>query len=330
MIYINKLKVLEGEVKQRHRVSGHYKLVKRKAETGHVVQVAEFDNLITDAGLNAWGGSPVGNRMYIGSGTNAPSVLDTALGNQVALSWTSPGGSANLNISQSSPTAPDYYCDQVLAARFPAGVGTGNLSEVGLGYNISDSTSAPPTVLFSRALILDGAGNPVTITKLADEILDVYYTLRCYFDVEDSGYTINITGSGSHDVVQRPSSINFARVSVGAAISATNAGGRFFYAYNSSQALQPISVHMANVGGYQAMSISYTQDAYTTPLTKTGSGTAAIGGGNFVGGIGLVGTYDPGAGGGIAIMMQRKFTPPIPKDNTKTLKLNSSVSWGRY
>src|SRR5690606_39029584 len=62
----------------------------------------------------------------------------------------------------------------------------GNLSEVGI---LRSSTTGP---LWSRALILDGQGNPTTITVLPDDFLTCYYTLRIMIPKEDAVFNIDV------------------------------------------------------------------------------------------------------------------------------------------
>ncbi|KAK6697474.1 hypothetical protein SNK04_014046 [Fusarium graminearum] len=172
-------------IKTKFAVAGHYTIRKYSAG-GILIQELEFTNLITDAGLNmlgndaTWCGnsSTLFGACYVGTGSTAPAVGDTAL-------------AACLPPARRGPR---------FVYRFDQGVGTGNLSELGTG------TSS--TNLFSRALIRDPiTGNPVTITKLPDEFMDVTFELRVYVSASDTTGTVTISGV-TYDTVTRICDIN--------------------------------------------------------------------------------------------------------------------------
>lgn len=158
-----------------HEVAGHFRLeVVRPDGTRRVV--AEFDNLITDWGLDRMGAnSDWLTACHVGSGNAAPANGDTALGNRIATTSNVVSNSAGR-----ASSAP-YYAWRKRVYRFAAGAAAGNLAEVGIG--ISDTSGS---YTFSRALIRDGMGDPTTITILADEILDVTYEFRFYAPSADA------------------------------------------------------------------------------------------------------------------------------------------------
>lgn len=110
-----------------------------------------FPNLITDQGLNQMGTLATWlNACQVGSGSTVPAVSDTQLVTRVA------GTTTIQSTVQGIQSTPPYYASRTRTYRFAAGVATGTLSEVGVG------TTATVGNLYSRALILDGAGNPTT------------------------------------------------------------------------------------------------------------------------------------------------------------------------
>ena len=149
-------------------LKGHYRLVKRNSK-GDVLNEYEFDNVITNAGLNQWGSSFAFNRCVIGTGTATPTISDTTLASQSASTTALIGGSTV------SSGAPNYHVIKTLGYRFPQGTLNGNYAEVGV-----DNTTTG--AVFSRSLILDNLGNPTTITILPSEVLDVYYILTIQID----------------------------------------------------------------------------------------------------------------------------------------------------
>lgn len=190
--------MIEAKVGFHESLSGRYRFVKHKA--GHdglpipgtaVVAADWFDNLITDQGLDRIGDNHIAFQYcQVGTGNNTPAFTDTQL--ETWLAGTSTVESATGSTQPSSP----YYASYIITYRFAAGVATGNISEVGIGWASSGTT------LFSRALILDGGGTPTTITVLADEILDVTYEYRVYPPEVDTTGIIVISGA-NHDFTAR-------------------------------------------------------------------------------------------------------------------------------
>lgn len=177
-------------------MSGHFRIEKRESGSDKLLAVREFDNLITNRGLDGYGMQVSGlcSRCYIGQGTNAPSVSDRQMGSYA--------GSAYINsFRTAAPVAPDYVSSVTTTYRFNAGQVVGNFTEVGIG-NVSDNPTNQ--YLWSRALILNEQGGASSITVLPNEYLDVYYTLYFHppvqsfvnFDVEIEylGTTHNVTG----------------------------------------------------------------------------------------------------------------------------------------
>lgn len=167
----------------------------RLTEDGEFKQraaIGPVKNLILNSGLNALGAANTNDNLayiQIGDGTTTPAVTDTAL-----VSWR--GASATASASDVIGQATDgsgIYSYRRITRRF----GTGTVS----GYNLSEvgAASASTSGLFSRALIQEAGGSPVTIALESDEILDVIYELRCY--VDSSTQTISATIDGVANTV---------------------------------------------------------------------------------------------------------------------------------
>jgi hypothetical protein len=88
---------------------------------------------------------------------------------------------------------------------FPAGVATGNISEVGSAFRQTTPTSATP--LCSRALVLDGLGNPTTFEVLADEELQLTQYFRRHISYGDLTTVLSENGN-DHTVTWRPWSLS--------------------------------------------------------------------------------------------------------------------------
>lgn len=158
-----------------HTVSGHFRLEAVRPD-GRRRLLAEFDNLITDWGLDRMGDNADWlTACHVGSGNTAPANGDTALVNHIATTST-----VQSDTSGNAASAP-YYAWRKRVYRFAAGAAAGNLAEVAIGLGAASGSYA-----FSRALIRDGMGDPTTITILADEILDVTYEFRFYAPEADA------------------------------------------------------------------------------------------------------------------------------------------------
>lgn len=303
-------------------VAGFYQLHKYKADAdGNPIPETKtlvcdwFPNLITNQGLERMGTDNFYfNMCQVGSGNTPPAVTDTALETYVA--GTSTKHSTSL---ATQPSAPYYgYCTGTY--RFEAGVAAGNLSEVGVGWGTSGAT------LFSRALILDGGGNPTTITILSDEILDVTYQFRVYPPLDDVAGSINISGT-PHSYVARAAIVTQVSGQFGQgwgmgfggaqmAIRASNVTSGFAY----TGGLGPIT---GNPSGSSANRNIVTAHAYVPgSLTATGELTWGIGATN-------IGSYRSVTVAFTGCVFQIEYDPVIPKTTINELKLGFAVSWGR-
>lgn len=265
-----------------------------------------FPNLILDAGLERMGA----NTGYIaacrvGAGSTPVSPLDNALVSLVASTTSQVGGAAG---AQSS--AP-YFGWRRNTYRFAEGAAAGNLSEVGVGWGA--------TALFSRALILDSAGNPTTITVLPDETLDVTYELRTYPPAVDSSGTV-VMGGVTYNWVARAASVTNSD------IWAQASTGSLIYPYSSfghSGSMGPItgipsgtSAPLTTVRGGYASNSKKIAITVSAPLNQ----------GNVAGGIRSIRSLGGSSGLGA---YQIEFDPVIPKDATKVFSLTFEIAWER-
>lgn len=168
-------------------------VVSKDAECRQVVaDTGFFDNLITNTGMNRVG-EVITNaqdslasfvalcgRFVVGSGSSEPQFTDTALQNPIAFA------SANPVLNNASSNYERGWYEITVQHQFGQGQAAGNLSEIGIQHT---GASGP---LWSRALILDGQGNPTTITVLPADFLTCYYTLRIMIPKEDAVFNINV------------------------------------------------------------------------------------------------------------------------------------------
>lgn len=294
-------------------VSGHYKLEVRKSN-GEIRQTLEFDNLITDIGLDRMGDyADWFAYCQVGSGSTTPSVGDTALVAWIAGSGTLFGAAAQA----AQPSAP-YYCSTTKTIRFSAGVATGNISEVGMGWAVSGAA------LYSRALVLDGVGAPTTITLLADETLDVTYQIRQYMPTVDATGTITLRGT-VHDYIGRASSVTSGSYVFGWSMGSQgiSAGyqrtSNYYLAYDGAIGAITGTPAGASSASSSVSTIAYSAGSYEREHTMNWGLTA----GNF-------GTGITAINGKMGIgPYQFGFDPAIMKTDVDELSLTFKISWAR-
>lgn len=172
-------------------LKGYYRIVVSKdAEMKEVVKdTGFFENIITNAGLHSLASfshnanSPnvfwtdFFKEMYLGGGTATPTAEDASLENL----WVT--GSDLLFFYSGSASNFGDSRGVALRKQFNKGEFVGFLSEVGVGVDT-------PTVLFSRALVVNENGVPSPIAVTANDYLTVNYTVRQYVPFSK---TFNIT-----------------------------------------------------------------------------------------------------------------------------------------
>lgn len=291
---------------QHFGLAGHYTLTATDALTGVTRELASFENLITDGGLNRLGTGGIGDNVYVGSGSTAPANGNTSLVAQVA---------SHGSYSQSTGAAGSapYYAWCRRTWRFAQGAAAGNLSEVGVG--------PAANTLFSRALIKDSNGNPTTITVLSTEFLDVTYEFRIYAPASDITFNATIAG------VSRACVLRAANVTGWSAATVAASGFRLDQVYGQTAADGDIGTVTQTPGGNSDQTGNVQMDSYSNNSYKrTGTINWGLNNANF--GTGIKSIYFGGADYQ-QIAFQCSFTPPILKTNDKTLSLAVEVSWAR-
>lgn len=317
------------------KLQGEYTISRVKSDGTVVETVGPFKNLITDVGLDSFGksgesGVAVG-RCAVGSSNATPSYSDTQLGSRVAVT-------SLTGVSYSTGNTPSYHVNLVARYRFEQGSAAGNLSEIGVG--VAGSVGRPGdnfTMMLSRALIVDGAGNPTTITVLSDEFLDVTYTLR-FFVSDQVGvpYKVLDTTSGvEHTLTSR----------------ICNTGNTFVYSYGqlrptgrndglslwtATNPANPITFSSSVTGNFinasvQAQATTTVDVPYVSESYKVKSVVKVpLSSGNHTNGIGAITTiYSSSVPSIVGVPVGIIISPPILKTSTKTLDIGLSLSWSR-
>lgn len=311
--------------------SGRFRLEVRNAYTHQLTKVREFNNTITNAGLDSYGNNVAGNlgRCWIGTGTTTPTINDTVLANSRAFAN---GAANNEQCSLLAPTEPNWTPSAKLKYRFEAGTATGEVSEVGI------STRAEPTannfILWSRALVTDAYDRPSSVTVLEDEYLDVFYILKLHTNLKDTSFTFNLGGE-TYNCVNRIAKAQDTRCLV--------AAGSTFGQLNFSSGISIKAIFNSNKLGTINESIKdYDQ---TSLINVTPSLSAYVNGtfyrdsvvifdvntGNLADGItglelGPANTGQPQ----LILYNQISLDKPILKTKDNAIKFTLRSSWGRY
>jgi len=171
------------------------------------------NNLITDTGMDNFGNSGATTSLppqysgYCRVGTGAvpvPAVGDAALVAHVAeagaLQFEERG------VGGDGSAGDPYYKFSRRTYRFGIGIAEGILAEVGAGMALGTGD------LTTRSLIKDGNGDPITVTVLFDEILDVTYEFRFYQPVLTDVTGTIVIDSQTFDWVIRPAVVGYLSV----------------------------------------------------------------------------------------------------------------------
>lgn len=297
-------------------MKGRYQLIVRDAWGIEKRRTPWFDNIILDAGLNRMGTGTVVGGAAIGTGTSSPASTDTGLQTQTHYTTTTGTGNGAVAALGSSP----YNNTVTYVYRTTLGSLNGNYYEVGIGW-------ASGSNMFSRALILDGGGSPTFVSVSSTEQLDIVYQLSVYPPLTDTSAVVTISGV-DYTVTGRASTVNsttgwgcwnpynFANAAVsiqgysGFAASYTGSIGAITSQPSGTQ--DSGSATVANIGSYSNNS-----------LTRSARASYGLNDGNLAGGIKSTRAY-----WSVGIF-QYEFNPVLPKNNTKTLTLDYSLTWAR-
>lgn len=297
-------------------MEGYFRLVVRKKNGNVVCDTGNFKNIITNYGMNRIGGQLSGVGIFggctVGTGTTPESVNDISIQSYLARTDNFSSSPANAVGSTVEP----YYAIRRATWRFPAGAVVGNISEVGVIANY-----APPNYeLWSRTLIKDSSGSPITITVLSDEVLDVYYEARVYLQSSPTTGTANILGSTYSYRVNNRLLTSAVHADV------FRAGFASRISYNASVQDGPLgpSPAYATTGTQSATSNSTTPIAYTTNSFAS-STIYTFSPGTATWGVRSFNMNSSNQGAAYAL----ELTPAFEKSATVELKVTHTVTWSR-
>ena len=298
-------------------------------ETGKITKdTGFFNNLITDAGLDQLGtynpettayNMPfIGTIAFVGTGNTPPAYTDTALTSYLASSNYNNSGAFATSTYTPAGTNPGYI-SWTATYTFPAGTATGTLAEVGIGELAAPSPGT--NILFSHALIVDGSGNPTTITVLSNEQLNVVYELQLVIDPTIQTGTITYN-SVTYNLSWLPSNVSTSCAGP-ISLSDTGSGSNWMFSvFNGTiQGITQTPTGNSTQNGTQPALSSYTSGSYF--ITATWSGT--INDWNLSGGISAMLVQH-----NLGFPYQIGISPAIPKTNFYSMTFSCTFSWNRY
>lgn len=297
-------------------VSGRVRLVRHR--DGVVSGDMEFPNLILNAGLDRWGTGRIIDRCFCGAGTTAPAPSDVSMGSLIATSTTTQAVP-----SYRTANATERWTEITICFRFAAGVGTGTWYEIGMGWDSG---------LWSRTLIKDGSGLPTSITKLSDETVDVYYTLRIQFPAADITGSILLKGV-MYDYVLRPAGIsNFpsTQTAVFDAFAGSPTAGTGDMRAGASTIGSVTTDAPNSAWGGATTAAAYSPGSYKRSITFT----AGLNDLNIAGGFLALGFFLRGGGTNVQTAWQVGFyisgvATAIPKTSAEEFSLTIDFTWAR-
>lgn len=285
------------------RLAGQFRLTVWRADGSRRLVTPWLPNMVTDTGLNRLGTGAFLTHAYVGTGSvPPPAANDSALVGQVAVT------SQILSQSAGASASAPYFGYRDLDFKFAVGTATGNLSEVGVGWDAG---------LFSRALIVDQNGDPSTITVLASESLGLSYRLKNWAPTADLAFTATVAGQ-VRNCMARAALANSGSITAGWGISGTAAAASTLTAYNGALA-GVTGVPSGTNAGVTGTTGGYVSNNYEIGL----SGLWEPSVGNLSGGISsfLVATSGIGC-------YQIAVDPPIAKTSQNSLLAQFKVVWG--
>jgi hypothetical protein len=282
--------------------------------------------LITDAFFESYVGGDTSRYeffqfMGVGTGAATPVASDTTI-SQIG---------SRFVVASSGGSIVGNTIEQSIEYRAGQGQIVGTISEVAL---FKDSTGGFTNM---RSLIKDGGGNPTTLTLTATDFLYVTWRVTSTVDLSDQTGTI-VLGGVTYDYVMRPSGWTggdlgmYGGNSFAASCNSSSSSHAFGFPYVMVGQSQTLGSVTANPDAPHWYSVGEITVGPYTPGSKQRKITyiSSITNGNVSGGIGCMRLFSSQGGNGYQISFSAQGTGnKIPKDNTKTMTLGITFSFGR-
>lgn len=283
-------------------------------------------NLITDYGWTRFSNlnsvDIFNTVLQVGTSNTPPALSDTALG---ALLASKTGGSG---VPSTGSDAIGAYSATKYSFAFATGAVIGNVAEVGLKVDAADVS------LTSRSLVKDAGGNPAVIVCTAIDQLTVVYELRVYRAAIDTTTSLTIGGVSTTLTLRTGGRTNGVS-DIGSRIAGLNPSHS-----KGARHINPGSLGAAGSNPSASDWVSLTDSLLNTKVVTVNptntvvtfnTATYGTGAGNIAGGVQILHIYfgEVDYLASAYSSMQCQFTPPIAKDNTKTIFYSFSFTFTR-
>ena len=299
-----------------------YFTVEQKSASGETKFKSRFKNLIMDEGLilhGTFNGGTCYGDCALNNDTSEPQPTETASTSDLSFR-----NDQSLLDRYTSFSAPDYGFSVTRRMEFPVLTEAMDVSSV---LTLYWTGSAASRALFSRSLIKDESGIPVTLSGEVGDIFIVTYQVDYVADGGGSSGTISFSGNkgGPYDWRMIPANANTIATSPG------NLGSNNFSFSASSRSTSALRFYSGTLGSPDGL----PEGSYISTNTDT-TGTGQDLSSQFKYRI----TYAHGfrsANTDIRTAVQRigpfcyqiEFTPAIQKTDEDTLSLTFEVEWSR-
>lgn len=197
-------------LKHKAELAGRVKLQISGGERG-TIDYDWFDNMILDQGItylltSQYTTNTAAYYCAVGGSSQQVQPTDTGLISPIARTTSPPVG------VQYGWDADGEFGFSRYTYMFPRGAAAGNISEISTQATSGNMSTSG----FSRALIRNTLGQPVTITVLPDEVLTVTWEFRRWWAIPESHpISVLIDGVPFNTVVSYPSLSDYAKDGVG-------------------------------------------------------------------------------------------------------------------
>ena len=277
------------------------------------------ENLILDSGLNYLFSTTANlmGRAEVGTGTTVAAVTQTQLIASLGVGPPTGGGAAAITAVNAG--TPTFASKLTYSFTFTQGAIIGNITEVGVG-------PAGAGALFSRALIVDGGGTPISVAVASIDQVIVLYELTIVPIITDTTGTIVFNGVSTTYVARAYDLNNFGtnisslvngiagpRTRVLEVYSGVVAASSATLSALTGAGMSPLAAAPYNTA---ATYVAYGVGSFSTTVQLVWNSTVANQN------IGSVNINDSTLGN----KYQISFSPAIAKTNTQALTINFTIA----
>jgi hypothetical protein len=208
---------------------------------------------------------------------------------------------------------------------FPEGGVVGNVSETATSFRSGGSAPTASTTMHTRALVLDQASQPTTITVAADEQLRVIHDL--FVKVPKAATVLNFSVTTGGNTTNHTATMQFT-----AGNSATGfldwlfyGGGVVQFRLSNAYGTMNFNANNAGVVGSNVVSASSHTSLAVTTLALTTLRTVIVHSSTQINIAGGIEGFDLGVFNPFAI----RFVPKLPKTNLNKMTLTYDISFSR-